>query len=141
MEVKIKQVHPDMKKPVFAHPGDVGMDVFTRDAVTLQPGERYVFPLGFAMEFPEGWAVCFKDRSSMAVKYGMHVMGGVYDPGFRGEWSVGLVNLSQEPQEIHKHQKIAQALFYKIDIPTITVVEELSESSRGLGKHGSTGKF
>lgn len=141
MEIKLKRMHDDAKMPEFAHSSDVGMDVFSRLDYVLKPGERYNFLLGFALEFPEGYAGIMKDRSSMARKYGIHVMGGVYDPGFRGEYNVELINLGKEDQHIEKNQKVAQLVFFPIEIPILIKVNELNESSRGEGNFGSTGKF
>ena len=97
--------------------------------------------LGFALEFPEGYAGIMKDRSSMARKFGIHVMGGVYDAGYRGEYNVELINLSGQEQHISIHQKIAQLVIMPVVIGTLTQVDELSDSSRGEGRFGSTGKF
>ena len=142
MEINVKKMHEAATMPVFAHPGDVGMDVFSREETcTLAPGEHRNFMLGFALEFPVGYAAIMKDRSSMARKYGIHVLGGVYDPGYRGEYNVELINLSGEEQTIAHGQKIAQLVFTPVEIPTLVEVDELGASSRGEGRFGSTGKF
>ena len=140
LSIKIKRLHPDAKLPTYAHPGDVGIDVFSMEAHTLQPGERHIFPLGFAMEFEPGFAGIMKDRSSLA-KPGVHVMGGVYDAGYRGEYNVNLINLSQEPFIVEKGQKISQLIIFPVAIATLTETDALSDSARGDGKFGSTGKF
>ena len=141
MDIKLKRVDETAKMPFYAHPGDVGLDLFSKEEKTLAPGERYNFMLGFALEFPEGYAGIMKDRSSMARKYGIHVMGGVYDAGYRGEYNVELINLSKEPFTIEKHQKIAQLVLFPVALGNIVEVDELSESARGEGRFGSTGKF
>lgn len=68
-------------------------------------------------------------------------MGGVFDAGYRGEYNVLLINLGQVPYEIKQGQKIAQLIIYPVVIAQLTEVNELSESSRGTGAFGSTGKF
>lgn len=142
MKIKIKKMHPDTKMPSYVHPGDVGLDLFSREeAYALQPGERKNFFCGFALEFPVGYAAIIKDRSSMSKLYGIHVMGGVYDAGYRGEYNVLLINLGGEIQTIEKHQKIAQLVIFPVAIGELEEVDELSESERGDGKFGSTGKF
>jgi dUTP pyrophosphatase len=141
MEVKVKRLKDDAKLPCYAHPGDIGMDVYSLEEVTIQPGERHLFYLGFAMEFPEGYGGFMKDKGSTSFKYGLHVMGGVYDAGYRGEYNVYLINLSDKPAQIEKHQKIAQFVLFPVSISTITETDTLADSSRGEGRHGSTGKF
>lgn len=141
MEVKIKRLTTTTKLPFYAHPGDVGLDVFSDMEYTLKPGERKNFSLGFAMEFPTGYAGIMKDRGSMARKYGLHVLGGVYDAGYRGEYNVELINLGQDSQTIEHHQKIAQLVLLPVAIAHLTEVDQLSDSPRGEGRYGSTGKF
>lgn len=142
MEVKIKQLHPDATLPSYAHPGDVGMDLYSREETTIiQPMERRLFYCGFAMEFPTGYTAIVKDKSSLPKNHGLHTMGGVYDAGYRGEYNVNLINLGDEPVTIEKGQKIAQIVILPVEIPTLVEVDELSDSARGEGAFGSTGKF
>lgn len=141
MKIKIKKIYPDAKMPSYALPGDVGLDIFSREETcTLQPGERKNFFCGFALEFPIGYAAIIKDKSGMANK-GLHALGGVYDSGYRGEYNVILVNLNNEPHTIEKGQKLAQLIIFPVAIGELEEVDELSESERGDGKFGSTGKF
>ncbi len=133
-------MHPDAKLPTFAHPGDVGMDLFSLETYELKPGERKVFNVGFALEFPIGFAAIVKDKSSLPRNGGIHTMGGVFDAGFRGEYNVQLINLGEAVYLIEKGHKIAQLVFFPILIPQLTEVQELSDSSRGTGQFGSTGK-
>ena len=73
MEVNIKRLHKDAKLPSYAHPGDIGMDVYALEAAEIKPGERTLFQLGFAMEFPEGYGGFMKDKGSTSLKMGLHV--------------------------------------------------------------------
>ncbi len=139
MKIKIKKLNPEAKLPCYIHPGDVGMDLFSLDERTLQPGERHFFFLGFALEFEHGFAAIIKDRGSMAKK-GLHTMGGVFDAGFRGEYNVLLVNLGAEPYQVKKGDKIAQLIIYPVVIAELEEASELSESARGNGQFGSTGR-
>ena len=141
MKVKIKRLKPEAILPTYAHPGDVGMDLYSLEDYDLKIGERKIFNLGFAMEFPNNYAAIVKDKSSLPNHYGIHTMGGVYDAGFRGEYNVQLINLGQEPVKISKGQKIAQIIFYPIIIGELEEVSELTDSARGTGNFGSTGKF
>jgi len=140
MKLKIKRLKPDAVLPTYAHPGDVGMDLYSLEDYTLQPGERHVFDLGFAMEFETGYAAIVKDKSSLPKNGGIHTMGGVYDAGYRGEYNAQLVNLGQEPYEIKKGNKIAQLIIYPVIIAELEEADNLSDSSRGDGRFGSTGK-
>lgn len=139
MQLKLKRLKDDAKLPSYAHPGDVGMDVYSLEEKTLKPGERHVFFTGFAMEFPIGYAAIVADKGGVA-KRGLHTMGGVFDAGYRGEYNVQLVNLSGENIVVEKGDKLAQIIIYPVEIPAIEEVEELSETSRGEGRFGSTGK-
>jgi len=140
MNLKIKKLNPEAKLPSYAHPGDVGLDLFSLERYELQPGERRIFFLGFALEFPNGFAVLVKDKGSLPKNGGIHTMGGVYDAGYRGEYNVNLINLGQEPYVIEKGDKIAQLVIMPVEIVTLEEVEEMSESSRGDGRFGSTGR-
>jgi dUTP pyrophosphatase len=140
MRIKIKRLKADAILPTYAHPGDVGMDLYSLEDCVLRPGERRVFDLGFATEFDVGFAAIVKDKSSLPKNGGIHTMGGVFDAGYRGEYNVQLVNLGQEPYEIKKGNKIAQLIIYPIVIAELEETETLSDSSRGDGRFGSTGK-
>jgi len=139
MKLKIQKMHPEVKMPTYAHAGDVGLDMFSLEDKMLAPGERYVFFCGFACEFPNGYAAIVKDKGSTA-KAGLHVMGGVFDAGYRGEYNALVVNLGDEPYRVEKGDKIAQLIIYPIEIVDIEEAEILSESARGEGRFGSTGK-
>lgn len=140
MDIKIKRLHPDAKLPSYAHPGDVGLDLYSLDDYTLHPWERKFFMLGFALEFDIGYAAIVKDKGSIS-KVGLHTMGGIFDAGYRGEYNVNLVNLGLEPVAIQKGQKIAQLIIFPVAIATLTETDTLSDTSRGNGQFGSTGKF
>ena len=139
MKIKIKKLNPEAKLPKYALPGDVGMDVFSLEEATIQPGERKFFFLGFAMEFENGYASIVKDKSSMAKK-GLHTMGGVFDAGYRGEYNILLVNVGNEPYKVEKGDKLAQLIIYPVVIAELEETNELTDSIRGLGQFGSTGK-
>jgi len=71
MKIKIKRLHPDALLPTYAHPGDVGMDLYSLEDYNLQPGERKIFPVGFALEFEAGYAAIVKDKSSLPKNGGL----------------------------------------------------------------------
>lgn len=140
MKLKVKKLNSEAKLPVYAHPGDVGLDLLSLEDYSLKPGERKVFFVGLAFEFPEGFAAIVKDKSSLPNKAGLHTMGGVYDAGYRGEYNVQLINLGQETYHISKMDKIAQLVIFPVEIAELEEADQLSETSRGEGRFGSTGK-
>lgn len=139
MNIQVKKLHPEAKVPSFAHPGDAGMDLYSVAELILKAGERVSVPTGIAMALPEGYVALVWDKSGVSHKFGVKVLGGVIDSGYRGEYLVGLVNLSQESFEIKVGQKIAQLLIQKVEHPEVEEVAELDETSRGDGRFGSTG--
>ena len=139
MLIKLKKLKDDAILPQYAHAGDVGMDIYSLEERTLLPMEHHIFFVGFAMEFPVGYAGIVKDKSSIS-KAGLHTMGGVYDAGYRGEYNIHLVNLSDQPYTVEKGDKIAQVIIYPVAIGELEEVNELSDTSRGTGAFGSTGK-
>lgn len=138
MQIKIKKMNSEAKLPTYAHPGDVGMDVYSLETKTLAPMERHTFFVGFGLEFETGYAAIVKDKSGIS-KAGLHTMGGVYDAGYRGEYNVHLVNLSDAPYTVEKGNKIAQIIIYPVVIADFVETDVLSDSSRGEGRFGSTG--
>jgi len=140
MKIKIKKLNPEAILPTYANLGDVGMDLYSLEDYELQPGERKLFSLGFALEFEEGYAAIVKDKGSLPKNGGLHTMGGVFDAGYRGEYNVNLINLGNKPYKIEKGNKIAQLIIYPVVIADLEEVDELSDSVRGEGRFGSTGK-
>lgn len=139
MELRIKRLKPDAKLPTYAHPGDVGLDLYSLEDHVLNPGERHIFFVGFALEFPEGYAAIVKDKGGTS-KNGLHTMGGVFDAGYRGEYNVNLANLGNEPYHVKKGDKIAQLVIFPVVIAKLVESNELSDTSRGHGRFGSTGR-
>ncbi len=139
MKIKVKRLKDNAKLPTYAHPGDVGMDLYSMETVTIAPGEHYRFWHGFAFEFEDGYAAIVKDKSSIS-KAGLHTMGGVFDAGYRGEYNTHLVNLSDKSYVFEKGDKVSQLVIMPIEICELEETDTLSESARGEGMFGSTGK-
>ncbi len=140
MEIHIKKTHQDAKLPEYAHPGDIGMDLYSREDCTIDPHTSHLFDIGVAMEFQEGYGAIVKDKGSVA-KQDVHTMGGVFDAGYRGTYFIHLFNHGTKPFVVKKGQKIAQIVVLPIITPTLVEVDELSDSARGEGAFGSTGEF
>ena len=139
MKIKVKKLKEEAKLPTYAHPGDVGMDLYAMESVMIAPGEHARIWHGFALEFEEGYAAIVKDKSSISKAY-LHTMGGVFDAGYRGEYNTHLVNLGSEPYTIEAGDKVSQLIIYPVAIAELEVSDTLSESARGEGGFGSTGK-
>lgn len=139
MEIRIKKLRPDAIVPRYAHDGDAGIDLYCIEDVTIVPGERALVGTGLSMEIPKGFVSLLWDRSGLAAKKGLHVLGGVIDATYRGEYKVILINLGSETVMLHKGERVAQMLLQEVAHATITEVEELSETARGEGGFGSTG--
>ena len=139
MKIKIKKLKENAKLPTYHHPGDVGMDLYSMETVTIPPMGQYRFWHGFAMEFPVGYAAIVKDKSSIS-KAGLTQMGGVFDAGYRGEYNTHLVNLGSEPYTVEEGDKVAQLVIFPVEIAELEETDILSESARGEGMFGSTGR-
>ena len=139
MKIKIKKLKENAKLPKYHHPGDVGMDMYAMEKVTIPPMGHYRFWHGFALEFPTGYTAIVKDKSSIS-KAGLHSLGGVFDAGFRGEYNTHLVNLSSEPYIVEAGDKVGQLVLFPVAIAELEETDTLSESERGEGSFGSTGK-
>jgi len=139
MIIKVKKLKENAKLPKYHHPGDVGMDLYTMETVTIKPGEHYRFWHGFALEFPEGYGAFIMDKGSIS-KAGFRTMGGVFDAGYRGEYNTHLVNLSDKSYTFEEGDKVAQLVIIPVEIVELEEIDTLSESVRGEGSFGSTGK-
>jgi dUTP pyrophosphatase len=139
MKMKIKIIKEGAKLPTYGHPGDVGLDLYSMEEVTVQPMGHHRFWHGFALEIPDGYGAFVMDKSSIS-KAGLKTMGGVFDAGYRGEYNTHLVNLSAEPYTFEVGDKVAQLVILPAGGAELEEVDELSESSRGESGFGSTGK-
>lgn len=122
--------------------GDAGYDLYALDAVEIKAGERALIPTGVHVEIPMGYVGLVKDRSSMAVA-GLHCMAGVIDAAYRGEIKILLLNTNAAPYQVTTGQKIAQMIvvpYYAQSIETVESLEALSQTERGAGGFGSTGR-
>ncbi|MCA9477798.1 MAG: dUTP diphosphatase [Nanoarchaeota archaeon] len=140
MNIKVKKLHPDAIIPQAAHDSDAGVDLHALEDYELQPGERKLFPTGLSMELPPGYVSLIWPRSGLANKRGIDVLAGVIDAGYRGDYGVILLNTGQIPCVIKKGERIAQLLIQNITLPQFEEVDSLSETDRGEGGFGSSGK-
>ena len=142
LELKIKKIHSDAVIPSYVHEGDAGFDLVSVEDYVLRPGERRAIGTGLQVEIPEGYEMQIRPRSGLAFKQGVTVLNspGTIDVGYRGEIKVILVNHSDGNYEVKKGERIAQGVINELPKVTIVEVSELSETARGEGGFGSTGK-
>lgn len=139
--VKIKKLDKDAKLPLKATQGSAFWDIFSLDTRYLGPGEIYDFRTGLTFEVPSGYEIEVRPRSGLA-KRGVTIINspGTLDSDYRGELIILLVNLSGSWKLIEKGDRIAQIGVKPAPQVEFIEVDELSETERGKGGFGSTGR-
>ena len=128
--------------PAKAHSDDAAYDLRSRIDLTIDPGKVALVPTGLTLELPVGYEAQVRPRSGLALKSGIGVLNGpgTIDAGYRGEVGSILFNFSDRPFEIRRGDRISQMVIAKLADVHLESVEQLSESARGNGGFGSTGK-
>ena len=140
MILKFKKLTPEAILPSYAHSGDAGLDMYASETMVINPGQPGKVKTGVAVEIPEGYVGLIWDKSGMAFNNRLKTLSGVIDSGYRGEALLSLINLGDKPVTIEKGQKVSQMLIQKIETVEVVEAEELSDTSRGEGGFGSTGR-
>ncbi len=142
--VHVVRLDPDLPLPGYAHVGDAGADLVARIEVLLEPnGGRAMVPTGIALALPEGYAGFVQPRSGLALRHGVTCLNtpGLIDAGYRDELSVLLVNTDPEvPYRVERGDRIAQLVVQRVATVEFVEVGSLSDTERGLGGFGSTGR-
>jgi dUTP pyrophosphatase len=136
---KVKRLHQDAKVPQKADSGCAGYDIFSVDQIKLAPGERSLVATGISTEISKEYYLRVAPRSGLAVK-GIDIGAGVVDSSYRGEIKVLVINNSGSDYLVEFGSKIAQLVLERCGDALIEVVDILSETERGYGGFGSTGK-
>ena len=144
-KVKVKIVNSSRHPlPEYQTLFSAGMDLHANidEPVVIQPLSRMLVPTGLFIELPEGYEAQIRPRSGMALKHGITVLNtpGTIDADYRGEIKVILVNLSDVPYLLQDGERICQMVVARHAVVEWVPVEVLSESSRGEGGFGHTGK-
>ena len=137
-------VENNVEIPKYMTEGAAGIDVSANieKEIELKPLERYLVPTGIKLEIPEGFEVQVRPRSGLAFKHGITVLNtpGTIDSDYRGEIKVLLINLSNETYKIEPNERIGQLILSKVYKLDFEEKAGLSETKRGEGGFGHTGK-
>jgi dUTP diphosphatase len=143
VELRFAKLQPEAVLPTRAHEGDAGLDLYACEAAHIGPGERWSVGTGIAVEIPGGHAGLVLPRSGLAQKHGIALVNapGLIDAGYRGELRVLLLNTDPaETFRVEGGDRIAQLLVVPISLAAPVEVEGLTESARGDGGFGSSGR-
>jgi len=142
--IKVKKLRDGALLPTYGTAFSAGADLYAclEVPVTIAPGETKKIPTGIAMELPEGTAGLIYARSSLGTKRGLAPANkvGVVDSDYRGEFLIFLHNHGTEPQTIAHGERVAQLLVTPVFTPGFVEADSLSDTLRGAGGFGSTGK-
>ena len=135
----------DNNLPAYETSSSAGMDLrayLPEGPITLKPMQRTLVPTGLFMEIPEGYEGQVRPRSGLAIKNGITVLNtpGTIDADYRGEVKIILINLSDTDFVINSGERVAQIVFAKCEQMEVVNVETLSETERGEGGFGHTGR-
>ncbi len=142
VEVPVRLTSPEDVVPAYALPGDAGADLAIAEDLELAPLQRALVGTGVAVAIPEGYAGFVHPRSGLAHRVGLSLVNapGTIDAGYRGEVKVNLVNLDPTtPLTLRRGDRVAQLVVQPVVRARFVPVEQLPESARGAGGHGSTG--
>ena len=141
MELKVKMAD-GAPLPKHAKCGDAGLDLTSRDTVNIAPSETVMVHTGVSVEIPEGYVgLCFP-RSGLASKRGINLANcvGVVDSGYRGEVMAPLHNIGGSAQLVERGERVFQMVVVPFATCECVEVDELSETDRGEGGFGSSGR-
>lgn len=142
--LKIKRLEHNKILPEYKTDGASGMDLCAaiEKPITLKPLERKLIPTGLKIELEHGYEAQVRPRSGLSIKHGVTLINciGTIDEDYRGELCIPIVNLSNEDYTIQPDERIAQMVIAKYEQAKLEVVTELSDTKRGEGGFGSTGK-
>ena len=128
--------------PKKAHHDDAAFDLRARAEVVLEPGKSHLVPTGLFLELPMHYEAQIRPRSGMALKYSLTIPNspGTVDSGYRGEVGIIMLNAGKENFSVKRGERIAQMVINRLPDVEMIQVDELSDTLRGAGGFGSTGK-
>jgi len=137
--LQVKKFFKDVALPEYMMKSDVGLDLKANESVSLRPMEQKPVRTGIAIKIPEGCVGLIRDRAGIVSKMNVHTAAGTFDPDYRGEVSVVLVNFSDETIEIEKGMRIAQLVVMPVVKVKVEEVSKLPLTERYDKGFGSTG--
>ncbi len=144
MEIKVKKLKENAFLPTYGSPAAAGADLYAPagEAYSIASGETVFVKTGISVEIPEGYAGFVYARSSLGSKRGLAPANkvGVIDSDYRGEIMVALLNHSGERQTVKGGERVAQLVIAPVLHADFVPADELSDTARGAGGFGSTGK-
>ena len=144
VKVLIKKLNPSVQLPSYKTNGASGMDLmaFIEKPISLEPGKSCLVPTGLSVAFPEEYEIQIRPRSGLAAKNNISVLNtpGTIDSDYRGELKIILFNHSSKNFIINNNDRVAQMVLAPIIKMELEETNELTESIRGKGGFGSTGK-
>ncbi|AOV09134.1 dUTP diphosphatase [Sporosarcina ureilytica] len=135
-------MHEDAQMPNRANEGDAGLDIFSVEEKIVKAGETSLISTGIQMELPKGTEAQIRPRSGLALKHAVTVLNspGTIDEGYRGELKIILINHGKKDFKVEKHMRIAQMVIAPVLQVTLEQTKNLTDSDRGQGGFGSSGK-
>lgn len=137
--LEAKKIAKDASAPEYMLSSDVGLDLKANENVGLKPMEQKAVRTGIIIKIPDGHVGLIRDRSGIVKNMNVHTVAGTFDPDYRGEVSIILINLGDEEVEIEKGMRIAQMIILPVTKVEVKVVQSLSITERGSRGFGSTG--
>jgi len=135
----VKRFFRDVCLPEYMMASDVGLDLRANENVILKPLEQKTVKTGIAVQIPDGHVGLIRDRAGIVEKMNVHTAAGTFDPAYRGEISVMLVNFSDDDIEIEKGMRIAQLIIMPVTKVQVKEVPKLPITERYDKGFGSTG--
>ena len=143
-QIRIKKLNENAIIPTYGTEFSAGADLYALpgESITIEPHKTVMIHTGLAMEIPEGYAGLIFARSGLASKKGLAPANkvGVVDPDYRGEFMVALHNHTDEEKTVDGGERVAQLVIVPFLKADFSVCNELSDTVRGAGGFGSTGK-
>ena len=137
--LEVKKLSKEVCPPEYILDSDVGLDLRANENISLMPMEQKAVKTGLKIKIPDGHVGLIRDRAGIISEMKVHTVAGTFDPDYRGEVSIVVVNFGDEEVEIEKGMRIAQMIILPITRVGVKIVKDLSETKRGSKGFGSTG--
>ena len=129
--MNIKLVHEKAITPTKGSDQSAGYDLYTIDNALIQPRKSAKLRTGICLEMENNTVGLIWERSKLASKFGIQILGGVVDCDYRGEVMISVYNAGEKPFEVYAGDRMAQIIFQQYYNYDFNVVSELNDTSRG----------